>query len=89
MMQNEFEQRANFKVSTDCYHKLIEPEYNASKLDKDEWVKEWKKQGGIQKAYEWELDLGETAQAIQDCIDTYTEEREKRKEAGTWELPRR
>ena len=36
-----------------------------------------------------ELDLGETAQAIQDCIDTYTEEREKRKEAGTWELPRR
>ena len=52
MMQNEFEQRANFKVSTDCYHKLIEPEYNASKLDKDEWVKEWKKQGGIQKAYE-------------------------------------
>ena len=24
---------------------LIEPEYNASNLDKDEWVKEWKKQG--------------------------------------------
>jgi hypothetical protein len=54
MMQKEFEQRANFKVSTDCYHSLIEPEYNASKLDKDEWVKEWKKNGGIQDAYDWE-----------------------------------
>lgn len=62
MMQNEFEQRANFKVSTDCYHKLIEPEYNASNLDKDEWVKEWKKQGGIQKAYEWEQHRREAAE---------------------------
>ena len=62
MMQNEFEQRANFKVSTDCYHKVIEPEYNASNLDKDEWVKEWKKQGGIQKAYEWEQHRREAAE---------------------------
>lgn len=61
-MQNEFEQRANFKVSTDCYHKVIEPEYNASNLDKDEWVKEWKKQGGIQKAYEWEQHRREVAE---------------------------
>jgi hypothetical protein len=62
MMQKEFEDRANFKVSTDCYHKLIEPEYNASNLDKDEWVKEWKKQGGIQKAYEWEQHRREAAE---------------------------
>lgn len=62
MMQNEFEQRANFKVSTDCYHKVIEPEYNASNLDKDEWVKEWKKQGGIQQAYEWEAKRREAAE---------------------------
>ena len=61
-MQKEFEDRANFKVSTDCYHKLIEPEYNASNLDKDEWVKEWKKQGGIQKAYEWEQHRREAAE---------------------------
>ena len=54
MMQQEFEDRAKFEVSADCYHKCIEPEYNASKLDKDEWVKEWKKNGGIQKAYNWE-----------------------------------
>lgn len=53
-MKQEFEERANFKVSLECYHSLIEPGYNASKLDKDEWVKEWKKNGGFQKAYDWE-----------------------------------
>lgn len=53
-MKQEFEERANFKISLECYHSLIEPGYNASKLDKDEWVKEWKKNGGFQKAYDWE-----------------------------------
>ena len=32
-----------------------------------------------------ELDLDETAGAIQQCMDTYARERDKRKEAGTWE----
>ena len=54
MMKQEFEERANFKVSTECYHTFIEPGYNASNLDKDEWVKEWKKNGGVQAAYDWE-----------------------------------
>ena len=54
MMKQEFEERANFKVSPECYHTFIEPGYNASNLDKDEWVKEWKKNGGIQAAYDWE-----------------------------------
>ena len=54
MMKQEFEERANFKVSTECYHTFIEPGYNASNLDKDEWVKEWKKNGGIQADYDWE-----------------------------------
>lgn len=54
MLQKEFEERVKFEVSADCYHKCIEPEYNASQLDKDEWVKEWKKNGGIQKAYDFE-----------------------------------
>ena len=62
-MQKEFEDRAKFKVSAECYHMLIEPEYNASNLDQDEWVKEWKKQGGIQKAYEWEQKKRETSEA--------------------------
>ena len=54
MMKPEFEERANFKVSPECYHTFIEPGYNASNLDKDEWVKEWKKNGGVQAAYDWE-----------------------------------
>lgn len=54
MMKQEFEERANFKVSPECYHTFIEPVYNASNLDKDEWVKEWKKNGGVQAAYDWE-----------------------------------
>ena len=54
MMKQEFEERANFKVSPECYHTFIEPGYNASNLDKDEWVKEWKKNGGVQAAYDWE-----------------------------------
>ena len=53
-MKQEFEERANFKVSAECYHTFIEPGYNASNLDKDEWVKEWKKNGGVQAAYDWE-----------------------------------
>ena len=54
MMKQEFEERANLKVSPECYHTFIEPGYNASNLDKDEWVKEWKKNGGVQAAYDWE-----------------------------------
>ena len=54
MMKQEFEERANFKISLECYHTFIEPVYNASNLDKEEWVKEWKKNGGVQAAYDWE-----------------------------------
>ena len=54
MMKQEFEEKANFKVSPECYHTFIEPGYNASNLDKDEWVNEWKKNGGVQAAYDWE-----------------------------------
>lgn len=53
MTQQEFEQRVGFTVTSDCYHKCIEPEYNASKLEKDEWCKQWKKDHGIQRAYSW------------------------------------
>lgn len=53
MTQQEFEQRVGFTVTVDCYHKYIEPEYNASKLEKDEWCKQWKKDHGIQRAYSW------------------------------------
>ena len=53
MLQQEFEERVGFTVTSDCYHKYIEPEYNASKLEKDEWSKQWKKDHGIQRAYSW------------------------------------
>ena len=53
MLQQEFEERVGFTVTSDCYHKCIEPEYDASKLEKDEWCKQWKKDHGIQRAYSW------------------------------------
>lgn len=53
MLQQEFEERVNFTVTEECYHEFIEPEYGASKLDKDEWCKQWKKDHGIQRAYSW------------------------------------
>ena len=53
MLQQEFEERVGFTVTSDCYHKYIEPEYGASKLDKDDWCKQWKKDHGIQRAYSW------------------------------------
>ena len=80
MMQQEFEDRAKFEVSADCYHKCIEPEYNASALDKDEWVKEWKKNGGIQKAYNWERmnrqQAEKEAKAAHEITKSVTEERD-------------
>lgn len=53
MLQSEFEERVGFTVTADCYHEFIEPEYNISKLEKDEWCKKWKKDQGIQRAYSW------------------------------------
>ena len=53
MLQQEFEERVGFTVTNDCYHECIEPEYDASKLEKDEWCKQWKKDHGIQRAYSW------------------------------------
>lgn len=80
MLQKEFEERVKFEVSADCYHKCIDPEYNASQLDKDEWVKEWKKNGGIQKAYDWERtnrQLAEkSAKHTQEILDSVVEERD-------------
>ena len=53
MLQQEFEERVGFTVTSDCYHECIESEYDASKLEKDEWCKQWKKDHGIQRAYSW------------------------------------
>lgn len=52
MLISEFIERTGFKPTEDYYHTVIEPEYNRSNLDKDVWCKQWKKNGGIQKAYD-------------------------------------
>ena len=52
MLISEFIDRTGFRPTEDYYHTVIEPEYNASNLDKDAWCKQWKKNGGIQKAYD-------------------------------------
>lgn len=52
MLISEFIDRTGFRPTEDYYHTVIEPEYNRSNLDKDAWCKQWKKQGGIQKAYD-------------------------------------
>ena len=55
MLYSEFTKLAGFEVTEGYYHNVIEPEYNRSTLDKTEWVKLWKKDGGIQKAYDAQL----------------------------------
>ena len=52
MLISEFIDRTGFRPTEDYYHTAIEPEYNASDLEKDAWCKQWKKNGGIQKAYD-------------------------------------
>ena len=76
MLQSEFEERVGFTVTSDCYHECIEPEYDASKLGKDEWCKQWKKDHGIQRAYSWmakrveelEKSIKEMSQVFEDNI---------------------
>lgn len=52
MLISEFIDRTGFRPTEDYYHTVIEPEYNASNLDKSDWCRQWKKNGGIQKAYD-------------------------------------
>lgn len=52
MLISEFIDRTGFRPTEDYYHTVIEPEYNASDLEKDAWCKQWKKNGGIQKSYD-------------------------------------
>lgn len=36
-----------------------------------------------------ELQMEDTAKVVQSCLDIYTQERESRKEVGTWKQPRK
>lgn len=78
MLQQEFEERVGFTVTVDCYHKYIEPEYNASKLEKDEWCKQWKKDHGIQRAYSWMAKrVEELEKDVYDLNEVYADNTEK------------
>ena len=61
MLQKEFEERTGFRPTSEYYHSVIELEYNNSSLDKDAWCKQWKKDGGIQKAYDYLRDKSSNA----------------------------
>ena len=52
MTIQEFTDRTGFAPTESYYHSVIEPEYMASNIEKDDWCKQWKKNGGIQKAYD-------------------------------------
>lgn len=52
MLLKEFIERTGFTPTENYYTKVIEPEYMASELDKDQFCKQWKRNGGIQKAYD-------------------------------------
>lgn len=52
MLISEFIELTGFKPTEDYYHTVIEPEYNRSNLDMDVWCNQWRKNGGIQKAYD-------------------------------------
>lgn len=81
MTQQEFEQRVGFTVTVDCYHKYIEPEYNASKLEKDEWCKQWKKDHGIQRAYSWMAKrVEELEKEVYDLNEVYADNTAKEHE---------
>lgn len=55
MLVSEFIKLTGLQVTNECYHQFIEPEYIASDLDKDKWCKEWKRKGGMSKAYSWQV----------------------------------
>ena len=46
MMINEFVDLTGFKPTDDYYHTEIEPIYERSDMDKRDWCKQWKKNGG-------------------------------------------
>lgn len=55
MLLSEFAKLTGFNPTPECYHDFIEPQYNGSTLQKDEWCKKWKKDHGIARAYDWQV----------------------------------
>lgn len=53
----EFYNRTKFLPTQEYFDKSIHPQYMSSELDKDDFCKEWFKKGGIQKAYDYMVEL--------------------------------
>lgn len=75
MTRQEFQSRVGIKVSQSCYETLIEPAYMNSDLDKDAWCKQWKRNGGVQKVIDFEINryekTTEIAKHYMDLNDEY------------------
>ena len=52
MLLKEFAQRTGFEPSYRYFDEVIHPEYMQSKLNKDEFCRQWKRKGGFQRAYD-------------------------------------
>ena len=52
MTLQEFTKLTGLNPTEDYYHTVIEPEYNRSTLEKQDWCANWVAKGGIQKAYD-------------------------------------
>ena len=71
----EFSKLAGFTPTEYYYHNVIEVEYMRSSIqDKAEWVKLWKKDGGIQKAYDAFISKAVNQQAYISNLETKLDE---------------
>ena len=52
MTLQEFTKLTGLNPTEDYYHTVIEPEYNRSTLEKQDWCAKWVANGGIQRAYD-------------------------------------
>lgn len=78
MMYNEFIDLLVNKAaapSEDYYHKVVEPSYNTSALNKDEWVRLWEKMGGSD-AYEYAKSI--QIKEFEEGLEKMNKEKEKR-----------
>lgn len=73
MLLQEFSQLTGFTPSVDYFDTVINPTYMASKENKQDWCKAWKKNGGIQHAYDHADTERQTAQSeLKDVKEWYT-----------------
>lgn len=55
MLPNEFREITKIQISNDCYYALIDGYYCNSDLDKFQWCRKWKRNGGVNDAMQWEI----------------------------------